>query len=99
METTGASTFGPRAVLASLGVALVVALIWAAAALASGGSSSTPQGASTPTGGGPSQGFVESSQGYGAAPSRDDCPGHGGSGGNTAPSGGSNGSSSPGNAL
>jgi len=96
METTTASKLGPRSVLVALGVAFVVAAIWAAAALASGGSSNASQGASTPSGGGPQAGFVQSSDGYGAAPSRDDCPGHGGSGGDTAPS---DGSSSSGDAL
>jgi hypothetical protein len=32
---------------------------------------------------------VQDSNGNGAAPSRDDCPDHGGSGGDTAPSDGS----------
>ena len=96
METTTPSKFGPRSVLVALGIAFVMAAIWAAAALASGGSSSTPRGASTPPEGAAQPGFVASSQGSGAAPSRDDCPGHGGSGGDTAPS---DGSSSSGNAL
>lgn len=100
MEETTAPRFGSRSILVALGVAFVVAAIWAATALASGGSSgqSWPN-ATPPGGGGTPSGFVESSDGYGAgaAPSREDCPGHdGGSGGDSAPS---DGSSSSGNAL
>jgi len=97
MEETTASRFGPGAVLAALGLAFVVAAIWAAAAFASGGTSSGSVGTSAPLGGGPPAGFVQNSQGAATAPSRDDCPGHdGSSGGDTAPS---DGSSSSGNAL
>jgi hypothetical protein len=96
MEETTARSFGPRAVLAALGLAFVVAAVWAAAALASGGASSRSTGTSAPPAGGPPASFVQDSQGD-AAPSREDCPGHGGgSGGDSTPSVGSG---SSGNAL
>jgi hypothetical protein len=95
MEETTATRFGPRAVLAALGLAFVVAAIWAAAAFASGGTSSGTAGTPAPLGGGPPASFVQDSQGGGAAPSRGDCPGHdGGSGGDSAPSDGSGSSGS-----
>ena len=95
MERTTAASFGPRAVLAVLGLAFVVAAVWAATALASGGgSSATPDWTSSA---GDGSAFVQDSNGDGAAPSRDDCPEDGrGSGGDTAPS---DGSSSSGNDL
>ena len=89
MERTTASRFDPRTALALLGLVFVIAAVWAATALASGGSSGTPALASGPSGDGSQSTFVQDSNGNGAAPSRDDCPGHGGSGGDTAPSGGS----------
>ena len=63
MEETTASRFGPGAVLAALGLAFVVAAIWAAAAFASGGTSSGSVGTSAPLEGGPPAGFVQDSQG------------------------------------
>ena len=75
---------------------LVVAVIWTATALAGGGSSGTPDLASGSSGGDPSSVFVQDSDGDGAAPSRDDCPERGGSGGDSSPS---DGSSSSGNDL
>jgi hypothetical protein len=87
MERTTASRFGPRAVLAVVGLTFAVAAVWAAAALATGGSSGTPDWTSSSAGGSV---FVQDSNGDGAAPSRDDCPEHGGgSGGDTSPSDGS----------
>jgi hypothetical protein len=88
MERTTASRVGPRAALALLGLVLVAA-VWAATALASGGSSATPERASGSSGNTPQSPFAQDSSGNGAAPSRDDCPDHGGSGGDTAPSDGS----------
>jgi hypothetical protein len=88
MERTTASRVGPRATLALLGLVLVAA-VWAATALASGGSSATPEWASGSSGNTPQSPFAQDSSGNGAAPSRDDCPDHGGSGGDTAPSDGS----------
>lgn len=98
MEEATAPRFGSRSILVALGVAFVVAALWAATALASGGSSGQAGSSPTPPGGaGTHSAFVESSQGNGAAPSREDCPGHGGgSGGDSAPS---DGSSSSGDAL
>ena len=96
MEETTASRFGPGAVLAVLGLAFVVAAIWAAAAFASGGTSSGTVGTSAPSEAGRRR-ASPGLPGAATAPSRDDCPGHdGGSGGDTAPS---DGSSSSGNAL
>jgi hypothetical protein len=95
MERTTASRFDPRAALALLGLVFVVAAVWAASALASGGSSGTPEWAGS-SGNTPQSPFVQDSNGNGAAPSRDDCPEDGGSGGDTAPS---DGSGSSGNAL
>ena len=96
MERTTASRFGPRAVLAVVGLAFVVAAVWAATALATGGSSGTPDWA-TSSGDGSQSTFVQDSNGDGAAPSRDDCPEDGGgSGGDSSPS---DGSSSSGNDL
>jgi hypothetical protein len=89
MERTTTSRFDPRAALALLGLVFVVAAVWAASALASGGSSGTPDWASGSSGNTPESPFVQDSNGNGAAPSRDDCPDHGGSGGDTAPSDGS----------
>jgi hypothetical protein len=89
MERTTASRVGPRAALALLGLVFVVAAVWAATALASGGSSATPEWASGSSGNTPQSPFAQDSNGNGAAPSRDDCPDHGGSGGDTAPSDGS----------
>jgi hypothetical protein len=89
MERTTASRFDPRAVLALVGLAFVVATVWAAAALASGGSDQVSGSA-----GGSQSMFVQDSNGNGAAPSRDDCPDHGGSGGDTSPSDGSGSSGS-----
>ena len=74
MEETTAPRFDPRAVLAIVGLVLVVAVIWTATALASGGSSGTPDLASGSSGGDPSSVFVQDSDGDGAAPSREDCP-------------------------
>ena len=51
MERTTASRFDPRAALALLGLVFVVAAVWAATALASGGSSGTPEWASSSSGG------------------------------------------------
>ena len=67
----------------------VVAAVWAASALASGGSSGTSELGAGSSGNMPQSPFVQDSDGDGAAPSRDDCPDHGGSGGDTAPSDGS----------
>ena len=50
MEETTAPRFDPRAVLAIVGLVLVVAVIWTATALASGGSSGTPDLASGSSG-------------------------------------------------
>ena len=94
MEKTTASKFDPRAVLAIVGLVFVVAAIWAATALAAGGSSGTPEWASGSSGDGSQSVFVQDSNG--AAPSRDDCPERGGSGGDSTPS---DGSSSSGNDL
>jgi hypothetical protein len=96
MERTTASRFDPRVVLAILGLAFVVAALWAATALASGGTSGTPELSAGASGDGSQSTFVQDSNGNGAAPSRDDCPDDGGSGGDTAPS---DGSGSSGNAL
>ena len=89
MERTTASRFDPRTALALLGLVFVVAAVWAASALASGGSSGTPEWASGSSGSTPQSPFAQDSNGNGVAPSRDDCPDHGGSGGDTAPSDGS----------
>jgi hypothetical protein len=88
VERTTASRFDPRAALALLGIVFVVAAIWAATALASGGSSGTPALGSGPAGSGPQSPFVQDTDGNGAAPGREDCPGHGGSRGDPAPSDG-----------
>ena len=96
MERTTASRFDPRAALTLIGLVFVVAVVWAASALASGGSSGTPALAPGSAGIVEQSPFVQDSNGNGAAPSRDDCPGHGGSGGDTAPS---DGSGSPGTSL
>ena len=96
METTTTSRFDPRAVLAVVGLVFVVAAIWAATALAAGGSSSAPELASGGSGGEPQSVFVQDSTDSGAAPSRDDCPEQDGSGGDsTSPDG----SSSSGNGV
>ena len=89
MERTTASRFDPRAALAILGLVFVVAAVWAATALASGGTSGTQELSSGSFGDGSQSTFVQDSNGNGAAPSQDDCPDHGGSGGDTAPSDGS----------
>ena len=89
MERTTASRFDPRAALAILGLVFVVAAVWAATALASGGSSGTPELAAGSSGNTPQSPFVQESNGNGAAPSRVDCPDDGGSSGDTAPSDGS----------
>ena len=94
MERTTTSRFDPRAALAILGLVFVVAAVWAATALASGGTSGTQELSSGSSGDGSQSTFVQDSNG--AAPSRDDCPEDGGSGGDTAPS---DGSGSSGNAL
>ena len=86
MERTTTSRFDPRAALALLGLAFVVAAIWAATAFASGGSSGTPLTSGSP-GNGSQSTFVQDSNG--AAPARDDCPEGGGAGGDSAPSDGS----------
>lgn len=86
MERTTASRFDPRAVLALIGLAFVVAAVWAATALASGGSSGTPDWTSSI---GQGSVFVQDSNGNEAAPSREDCPEHRGSGGDSGPSDGS----------
>ena len=88
MERTTTSRFDPRAALALLGLAFVVAAIWAATAFASDGSSGTPLTSGSP-GSGSQSTFVQGSNGNAAAPSRDDCPEDGGSGGDTVPSDGS----------
>ena len=94
MEKT-APRFDPRAVLAVLGLALVVAAVWATTALAAGGSPAATAG--TGWGGDPSGSvFVQDSNESGAAPSRDDCPEGDGSGGDSAPA---DGPSSSGNDL
>ena len=95
MERTTTSRFDPRAALAILGLVFVVAAVWAATALASGGPSGTQELSSGSSGDGSQSTFVQDST-DGAAPSRDDCPEDGGSGGDTAPS---DGSGSSGNAL
>ena len=94
MERTTTSRFDPRAALAILGLVFVVAAVWAATALASGGTSGTQELSSGSSGDGSQSTFVQDSNE--AAPSRDDCPDDGGSGGDTAPS---DGSGSSGNAL
>ena len=89
MERTTASRFDPRTPLALLALVFVVAGVWAATALASGGSPRTPELAAGSSGSPPQSPFVQDSNGNGAAPSRDDCPEDGGSGGDTAPPHGS----------
>jgi hypothetical protein len=89
MERTTASRFDPRAALALIGLVFVVAVVWAASALASGGSSGTPALASGSAGIVERSPFVQDSNGNGAAPSRDDCPEGGGAGGDSGPSDGS----------
>ena len=74
MERTTASRFDPRAALAILGLVFVVAAVWAATALASGGTSGTQELSSGSSGDGSQSTFVQDSNGNGAAPSRDDCP-------------------------
>jgi hypothetical protein len=86
MERTTTSRFDPRAALVLLGLAFVVAVVWAATAFASGGSSGTPL-MSGSSGSGSQSTFVEDSNA--AAPSRDDCPEGGGAGGDSVPSDGS----------
>jgi len=93
VEKTTAARLDPRAALAAVGLVFVVAVIWAATALASGGSSGTPELASGSTGDSPPASvFVQSSDD--PAPSADDCPerdggGRGSSGpGDTGASGG-----------
>ena len=76
MEETTAARLDPRAVLAVVGLVFVVAVIWAATALAAGGTSGAPELASGTGGSTPSSVFVQSSDD--AAPSRDDCPERGG---------------------
>ena len=88
MEETTAPRFDPRAVFAVVGLVLVVAVVWTATALAGGSSSGTPDLASGSSGGDPSSVFVQDSDGDGPAPSRDDCPERGGSGGDSSPSDG-----------
>jgi len=96
MERTTTARFDPRMVLAAVALAFAVAAIWAATALATGGSSGAPALGSGGAGGmSPASVFVQDSADD-AAPSRDDCPGHGGAGGDTtAPDG----SGSSGDAL
>ena len=96
MEETTTSRFDPRVVLAAVAVAFAAAAIWAATALAAGGSSGAPELVSGGSGGpSPASVFVQGSTDD-AAPSRDDCPEHGGAGGDTtAPDG----SGSSGDAL
>ena len=89
MERTTASRFDPRTPLALLALVFVVAAVWAATALASGGSAGTPEPAADSSGNPPQSPFVQDSNGNGAAPARDDCPEDGGSGGDTVPSDGS----------
>lgn len=90
MEGTTASRFDPRAVLAVVGLVFVVATVWAVAALASGGSSGTPDLPAGSLGGDPSSVFVQDSNGDDTAPSRDDCPERDGAGGGSTPSDGAN---------
>jgi hypothetical protein len=86
MEKTTAR-LAPRPVLAIVGLAFVVAAIWAATALAGGGSSPASPAATTGGwGGAVPPAFVQSETEPepGAAPSREDCPERGGAGGDSA---------------
>ena len=85
MEKTTAARLDPRAVLAAVGPVFVVAVIWAATALASGGTSGAPELASGTGGSTPSSVFVQSSDD--PAPSADDCPERGGGGNSSEPGG------------
>jgi hypothetical protein len=83
MDTKDRPRLSARTGLAALALVLVIGAIWAATALAAGGSSpaagSTSVGSAS--GGSPSSlGLVATTPQQPAAPSGDDCPGHGGSG-------------------
>ena len=87
-----ASRRNPRVLLSLVALAFAVAAIWAATALANGGSSSA---SSDPGSGQPAAEFVQSQDD--PAPSGDDCPENqrgGASGGGSGDSSGTNGSSS-----
>jgi hypothetical protein len=81
----------PQTLLTVLALAFAVAAIWAATALANGGSSSA---SSDPGSSQPADEFVQSQDD--PAPSGDDCPDHqdGGSGGGSGGSSGTDGTSS-----
>jgi hypothetical protein len=87
IEMERARTSNPQTLLTLLALAFAIAAIWAATALANGGSSSA---SSDPGSSRPAADFVQSQDD--PAPSGDDCPEHqnGGSGGTS----GSDGSSS-----
>jgi hypothetical protein len=94
MDTTKRPTLVSRTGLGILAVAVVAAVIWAASALAASGSSPAvgPVTAGNGVPWSPS-GLAATTPEQGAAPSRDDCPGHsGGDSGGDSP--GSDGSSS-----
>jgi hypothetical protein len=82
----------PRTVLAVVGLAFVVAAVWATAALAAGGPSAAPESPATGWSGDPSGPvFVQGTDEDGDGRSSEDCPGDdgSGSGGGTTPSDGS----------
>ena len=96
MERTTTSRFDPRAALAILGLVFVVAAVWAATALASGGTSGTQELSSGSSGDGSQSTLVQDSNGTEPLRRGTTVPSDGGSGGDTAPS---DGSGSSGNAL
>jgi hypothetical protein len=95
MDTNRRLRLTPRTGLAALALVLVIAAIWAATAIAAGGSS--PAAGSTSLGSGSppaAPGLVASTPEQQTAPSGHDCPGHNGSGGGS--SGGSSGTNGSG---
>ena len=78
----------PHALVALLAMAFVVAAIWAATAMAAGGSPSSTSG---PTGSRPAAEFVQEEESE--TPSRADCPEGGGGSGSDSESGSSDSSS------
>jgi hypothetical protein len=80
MDTKNRPRLSARTGLAALALVLVIGAIWAATALAAGGSSPAAGSTSVGSGGSPSSLGLVATTPQPAAPSGDDCPGHGGLG-------------------
>ena len=84
MDSTRTRKLNPQAFLAVLAMAFVVAAIWAATAMATGGS---PSSSSDSSSGQPAAELVQ--EGDGPTPSAEDCPERGGGSGGDSESGSS----------